>query len=343
MRAALCYCSYFMKVIPLGTSSGKPTLKRNVSALAVVREAEWLLFDCGEGTQMQIPRARINPTRLAAIFITHLHGDHFNGLAGFLSTMGLDRREKGLSLIGPRGIRQYLDLLASLKILYVNYPLALREFGARGIKRRIEAAEPEWNYTARLADFTSETASTDELTLVYEAAEYAVSARPLDHRIFALGYRVEELPRPGRFNLEKARALGIPEGPLFGRLQAGADVQLADGRVIRPSDVLGPPRQGKAVAYCTDTRPCAASIELARDVDLLIHEATFTEDLADEAREFGHSTAAQAARIARDAGARRLLITHFSSRYPDATPLLEEARAIFPETILAEDLMEIDV
>jgi ribonuclease Z len=306
-----------MKVVPLGTSSGKPTLRRNVSALAVLRESEWLLFDCGEGTQMQLPRARINPSRLSAIFITHLHGDHFNGLSGLLSTMGLDRRERGLTLIGPRGIREYLDTLARLKILYVNYPLTLREFGPA--------------------------ASVHDLTPVYEGADYIVNARPLDHRIFALGYRVEERPRPGRFNVERARSLGVPEGPLFGRLQSGEDVQLADGRLIHPSDVLGPPRPGKAIAYCTDTRPYAASIELARGVDLLVHEATFTEELADEAKEFGHSTAAQAARIAHEAGARRLLITHFSSRYPDATPLLEEARAIFPDTILAEDLMEVEV
>jgi ribonuclease Z len=306
-----------MRVIPLGTSSGKPTLRRNVSALALVRESEWLLFDCGEGTQMQVSRARINPNRLSAIFITHLHGDHFNGLSGLLSTMGLDRREKGLALMGPRGIREYLDTLARLKILYVNYPLMLRELGAADL--------------------------SDGPGLVYEAERYTVSARPLDHRVFALGYRVEERPRPGRFNLERARALGVPEGPLFGRLQTGEDVRLADGRVIHPSDVLGPPRPGKAVAYCTDTRPCAAAVELARGVDLLVHEATFTEELADEAREFGHSTAAQAATIAREAGARRLLITHFSSRYPDATPLLEEARAIFPDTMLAEDLMEVEV
>lgn len=303
-----------MRVIPLGTSSGKPTLKRNVSGLAVAREAEWLLFDCGEGTQTQIARAGLSPSRLSAMFITHLHGDHFNGLPGLLSTMGLDQRTRELTLRGPRGIREYIDTLERLRISFVTYPIELKEF-----------------------------ALLPDLTVVHETADYKVSACELDHRIFALGYRVDERPRPGRFNVERARSMSVPEGPLWGRLQAGEDVQLEDGRVIRPSDVLGPERPGKSVAYCLDTRPCAMSIELARGVDLLIHEATYTEEFAQEAREYGHSTAAQAARTARDAGAQRLLITHFSTRFPDPGPLLAEACAIFPNTVLAEDLVEIEV
>lgn len=303
-----------MRVIPLGTSSGRPTLKRNVSGLAVAREAEWLLFDCGEGTQTQIARAGLSPSRLTAVFITHLHGDHFNGLPGLLSTMGLDQRTRELTLRGPRGIREYKDTLERLRVSFVTYPVELREF-----------------------------ASLPELSVVHEAADYTVSACQLDHRIFALGYRVDEHPRPGRFNVERARSMGVPEGPMWGRLQSGQDVQLEDGRVVHPSDVLGPERPGKSVAYCLDTRPCAASVELARGVDLLIHEATYTEEFVQEARDYGHSTAAQAARTALDAGARRLLITHFSTRFPDPTPLLEEARAIFPNTVLAEDLTEIEV
>ena len=303
-----------MRVIPLGTSSGKPTLKRNVSGLAVAREAEWLLFDCGEGTQVQIARAGLSPNRLAAVFITHLHGDHFNGLAGLLSTMGLDRRTKELSLTGPKGIRDYLDLLNRLKVVFLTYPVELAEFS-----------------------------SLTRLTMVYETAEYTVSALALDHRLFALGFRIDERPKPGRFSVDKAQTLGVPEGPLWGRLQAGEDVRLENGSVVRSSDVLGPPRPGKSIAYCLDTRPCEMSVQLARDVDLLIHEATYTDEFALEAQSYGHSTAAQAARTARDAGARRLLITHFSSRYPDATSLLLEARAIFPDTTLAEDLVEIEV
>ncbi len=305
-------------MIPLGTSSGKPTLKRNVSALAIAREGEWLLFDCGEATQTQVIRAGLSPQRLTAIFITHLHGDHFNGLPGFLSTMGMDGRQRELTLIGPVGIREYLDTLTRLKIAYVNYPLTLREY--------------------RRDDLPRET-----LTPVYETADYIVSTCPLDHRIFAMGYRLDEKPRPGKFNLERAQELGILPGPLYGKLQSGQAIQLSDGRTIQPSEVVGEARAGKSAAYCTDTRPCAAGVRLGRDVDLLIHEATYTDDLRDEANHYGHSTAAQTARVASEANAKRLLLTHFSSRYPDPTPILDEAQIIFPKALLAQDLLEIDV
>jgi ribonuclease Z len=307
-----------LRIIPLGTSSGKPTINRNVSATAVVGEGEWWLFDCGEATQMQIARAGISPHKLAGIFITHLHGDHFNGLSGLLSTMSLDQREHELIIVGPPGIREYLELLGRLRILFVNYPLSVRELGAE-------------YFAARPAE------------LVYESARYTVVTRPLDHRIFALGYRVEEKMKPGKFDVERARELGIPAGPLYGQLQSGREIRLADGRVIHPSQVLGPPRRGKSVSYCLDTRPCENAVLLARDVDWLIYEATYTQEFIEEARHYGHSTAAQAAAIARDAKAGQLLITHFSSRYSDPRPLLEEARGIFPATTMAEDLMEIEV
>jgi ribonuclease Z len=307
-----------MRVIPLGTSSGKPTIRRNVSALAVAREGEWLLFDCGEGTQTQIIRAGLNPNRLAAIFITHLHGDHFNGLPGLLSTMGMDRRERELTLIAPTGIREYLETLARLKILFINYPLQVREISDNELPENV-------------------------LTATFETSEYVVSACPLNHRIFALGYRLDEKPKPGRFNLERAQELGVPVGPLFRKLQSGQAIQLGDGRIIHPSEVLGEPRFGKSVSYCLDTRPCQAAIELARDVDLLIHEATYTQDYTEEAKNYGHSTAAQAANIAKEANAKNLLLTHFSTRYPDVTPLFDEARLIFPETRMAQDLNEIVV
>jgi ribonuclease Z len=307
-----------VKIIPFGTSSGKPTLNRNVSATAVVGEGEWWLFDCGEATQIQLARAGLSPHKLSGIFITHLHGDHFNGLPGLLSTMALDKRERELTLVGPPGIGDYLDFLGRLRILFVNYPINVRELGA-----------------GYFADKPQE--------IVYESEKLTIGARPLDHRIFALGYRVEEKMRPGRFNLERARELGVPAGPLYSQLQSGNEVTLANGRVIHPSEVLGPPRPGKAVTYCLDTRPCESAVRLAQNADWLIYEATYTTEYEEEARQYGHSTAAQAAKIAREANARNLLITHFSSRYPDARPLLEEARRIFPNTTMAEDLMEIKV
>src|SRR5437588_666358 len=162
-----------MRVIPLGTSSGRPTLKRNVSALAVARETEWLLFDCGEGTQTQITRAGLSASRLSAVFITHLHGDHFNGLPGLLSTMGLEQRTRELTLRGPSGVREYIETLERLRVAFVTYPVELREY-----------------------------ADLPELRVVHEAADYRVSACQLDHRLFSIGYRVDEHPRPGRFNVE---------------------------------------------------------------------------------------------------------------------------------------------
>src|SRR5262245_49910812 len=178
---------------------------------------------------------------------------------------------------------------------------------------------------------------------VYESPRLTIITRPLDHRIFSLGYRIEEKVRPGRFDVERARELGIPVGPLFSQLQSGNEITLTDGRVISPSQVLGPPRPGKSVAYCLDTRPCENAVWLARDADWLIYEATYTSEFIEEASQYGHSTAAQAAMTARDANAKNLLITHFSSRFPNARPLLEEARAIFPQTTMAEDLLEIEV
>src|SRR5262245_17642797 len=223
-----------MRVIPLGTVSGKPTLTRNVSALAVVREGEWLRFDCGEGTQMQVMRAGLSPRRLSAIFITHLHGDHFNGLAGFVSTMALGRRERGLTLVGPPGIREYIDTLARLKIIFLSYDLEIREFGPAEFKNVREA---------------SSAGVVNQSRVVYETDDYQVSSLPLDHRVFAIGYRIEERPRAGRFDLVRARQLGIPEGPLFGRLQSGHAIQLPNGRIVQPNDVLGPERPGLKVAY----------------------------------------------------------------------------------------------
>jgi ribonuclease Z len=298
----------------LGSGDAFGSGGRFQTCIAVTAGLERYLIDCGASSLSAMKRWGVDPASIDVILITHLHGDHFNGLSGLLSTMGLDRRVRELTLIGPPGVREYLDALARLKILYINYPLDVREFGAM-----------------------------KAMTRVYETSDYFVAARPLDHRIFTLGYRLEERPRPGRFDLERARALGIPEGPLFRKLQLGEDVQLGDGRVIHSSEVVGPPRPGKAIAYCTDTRPFAGTVELARGVDLMIHEATYTDDLASEARDYGHSTAAQAAQIAGAAEARRLLITHFSTRYPDVAPLYEEARAVFSETLLAQDLMEIDV
>ncbi|MBL8151711.1 MAG: ribonuclease Z [Blastocatellia bacterium] len=299
-----------MKIVPLGTSSGTPTKERNVSSVTVFINGAWLLFDCGEGTQYRLLRSPLRFGQLEAVFVTHMHGDHIYGLPGLLGTLSLQHRTTPLHIFGPRGIRDFLTWVMKLSYLRLGYELKISE---------VEEGE------------------------VYKSDGFKVVCKPLEHRVTDFGYLIVEDDKPGRFDLERAKELGIPAGPLYRQLQLGSDITLPDGRLIKSSEVVGEKRKGKRVAYCTDTRPCMNAVELSRGATMLIHEATYTEDLADEARLRGHSTAAQAASIAEQAGVERLLITHFSPRYLDIRPLLEEARRIFPNTDAARDLLEIEL
>lgn len=301
-------------VIPLGTASALPTEDRHLSAMALERKGRVLLFDCGEGTQYRFLDAGLRRTRIDAIFITHLHGDHCYGLPGLLSTLALQQRTKPVTLVLPEGGRAMLEGLPGDAPDDLPFPLEVVECGP---------------------------ALTREM--VYETNEFVVTARPLDHRGFAMGFRFEEHTRPGRFDPEHARALGVPEGPLFGRLQSGESVTAHDGTTVHPEQVMGPPRPGITVAYVTDTRPCEGGRALASEADLLYHEATFTEALHDRAVETGHTTAREAAEVARDAEAERLLLGHLSARYYDPTPLETEAQAVFPPTEVAEELVRYEL
>ncbi len=296
-------------VIPLGTASALPTEERHLSALAIERKGRILLFDCGEGTQYQLMHADPSRVRVDAIFVTHLHGDHCYGLPGLLSTLALQERTNPVTLVVPPDGRAMLAAIPGDAPEDLPFPLRIREI-------------------------------EDDLThaVVYETDEFTVAARPLDHRGFTMGFRFEERTRPGRFDPERARALGVPEGPAFGRLQAGKSVTTADGTTVQPDQVTGPPRPGIVVAYVTDTRPCDGGRALAEDADLLYHDATFTDEHRERAETTGHSTARQAAAVARDAGATRLLLGHLSARYPDPTPLEREAQSIFPASEIAEEL-----
>lgn len=296
-------------VIPLGTSSAVPTGDRHLSALALERKGRVLLFDCGEGTQYRLMQAGLPRTRVDGIFITHLHGDHFYGLPGLLSTLSLQERTRPVTLVVPKGGRAILEAVPGDAPGDLSFPL--------------DVLEMEF-------DFESAT--------VYETDEFVVTARPLEHGDFTMGFRFEERSRTGRFDVERARALGIPEGPAFGRLQAGESVSLADGTTVEPGQVLGPDRPGVSVAYVTDTRPCSSGRVLAANVDLLYHDATFADDLHDRAVETKHSTAREAAEVARDAEVERLLLGHLSARYADPTPLEIEARSVFPNSEVAEEL-----
>ena len=296
-------------VIPLGTSSALPTEARHLSALAVERKGRVLLFDCGEGTQYRLMEADLSRMRVDAIFVTHLHGDHCYGLPGLLSTLALQQRTDPVTLVVPSGGRAMLDATPGDAPDALPFPLRITEID-EGLTHAV----------------------------VYETEGLTVEARPLDHRGFAIGFRLAERMRPGRFDPERARALGVPEGPAFGRLQDGTPVTVPDGTTVQPDQVMGPPRPGIAAAYVTDTRPCDGGRALADDADLLYHDATFADEHAARADKTGHSTARQAATVARDAGAERLLLGHLSARYPNPTPLVREAQSVFPETEIAEEL-----
>lgn len=298
-----------MDVVPLGTASAIPTRERHLSAMALWRQGRVLLFDCGEGTQFRLIASGLNRSRIDAVFITHFHGDHFYGLMGLLSTLALLGREEPMTIVGPAGIEAALSDVPGLNPSWLSFPMAFVELD-EGFAHAV----------------------------VLETPEYVVTARPIEHRIFTAGYRFEEKARPGSLDVEKARALGVTDFRYYPRLKAGEAITLPDGRVVRPEEVVGPPKPGASFAYVSDTRPCESGRLLAEGVDLLYHEATFGSEYQENAIETAHSTAAEAAQIARDAGARRLLIGHFSARYTDPAPLVAEARAVFQNTEAAEEL-----
>jgi ribonuclease Z len=294
----------------LGTGAATPTVDRNVAGLAVHREGETILFDCGEGSQRQMMRYGVGFT-FAEIFFTHYHADHILGVTGLLRTLGLMDRSAPVTLWGPRGAERVLGAAISLGIERNKFPVEIREIRAGDRLPR---------------------------------ADYDIVVFETEHRADTVGYALAEHTRLGRFHPERARELGIPEGPLWGRLHRGETVTLEDGRVVRPEDLVGTPRRGRTVVYSGDTRPHLPLIEAARGADLLVHEATFGGEELERAQETGHSTAAEAARVAAEAGVRRLVLTHISPRYGrDAAELLAEARAIFPETIIARDGLTLDV
>jgi ribonuclease Z len=295
----------------LGTSASRPTVERNVSSIAVVREGETLLFDCGEGTQRQMMRYGVSFS-LRDIFFTHFHADHVIGVVGLLRTMALQGRSDPLRLWGPRGAARTIR--------------RAEEFGMDRLSFPLEVTELEPGQCVNRGD-------------------YEVASFPADHRgARAVGYALVEHDRKGRFNPEVARELGIPEGPLWGEIHRGRSITLDDGRVIEPGVLVGPARPGRRVVITGDTRPSPATVEAARGADLLVHEATFGDEERERAVETGHSTAREAAQVALEAGVGTLLLTHFSARYSrDASDLGREARDVFPATLVGKDGMEVEV
>ena len=306
----------------LGTSSGVPTRARNVSAVALrlPQRAEIWLFDCGEGTQHQFLRSELRVSQLSRIFVTHMHGDHVFGLPGLLASLGMAGSCGGIDLYGPDPLADYLEGALRTSSTRIGYPLRthpVREAALKGL-------------------------------VLLDDGDLLVRCAPLTHRIPAYAYRVEQKPRPGHFNADKARNLGIPPGPIYAELKAGRSVTLEDGRIIRGEALCGPVRPGCSVVYCTDTVFCEAAVELAKGADLLIHESTFAHGEATMAIQRQHSTSTMAAQTAAMAGVKQLVLTHLSPRYVPGnafTPddLLAEARSIFANTLLARDFLSVEV
>jgi len=297
-----------LDLVFLGTSGSMPTAKRAPTALLVRRGGERLLFDCAEGTQRQLLRSTVGLVELPEVFLTHYHADHYLGLPGMLKTFAVRGRTLPITIYGPPGLQ---DLFVSLR----------RIFGR--LTYRYELVE------LRPGD-------------VLERGDYRLATFPVAHGVSSLGYSLIEEPRPGRFDVEAADALGVPSGPERGTLQGGDPVTLPDGRTITPDSVLGPPRPGRTVVITGDTAPAREIVEVARGADLLVHEATFCEEERDRAAETLHSTAAGAAEIARAAEVKLLALTHVSNRY-FGPEVAREAREIFPETIVPRDFDVVEV
>lgn len=299
-----------MHVTFLGTAGSFPTAERNASSIALKRKGELLLFDCGEGTQRQMARARTGFRPKTKIFITHMHGDHILGLPGLLQTMSLFNVKSELGIFGPEGISDFITAIMETVKFRLSFPLRIVE--------------------------------VDE-GIVYRTNEYTIRAVWAEHSIPNLAYAFIENVRPGKFHPVRARSLGVKEGPLWSRLQKGETVQLSTGGRVHPRQVLGDPRLGRKIVYSGDTRPCEAVEKLTEKADLLIHEASLDETAASTSKEHGHSTAGEAAELAARAKVTRLILTHISGRFHNSDVLLKEAQAFFPCVEIAEDLLKVFV
>lgn len=290
-----------LSVLFLGTAGSVPTPQRNLSATLVQRGSDRFLVDCGEGTQRQLIRIGIGINQISHVFITHLHADHYLGLPGLMKTWQLWGRTEPIAVYGPRGLMDFLDVLKRL-IGKVDFAISWHELSA--------GAEIPFD-------------------------GYRVVGVATDHKISSLGFKLSEDPRPGRFDVARARELGVTPGPDFGRLQRGESV-VVDGREVRPEDVLGESRPGRSIVLTGDTRPCRTVIEAARGADLLVHDSTFTVEEAERARHTMHSTAAEAAEVAKEADVKLLALTHMSFRY-SPREIIAEARTVFDRFVMPSD------
>lgn len=297
-----------MEITFLGTSSAVHSYTRSHPSIAIKAFGETMLFDCGEGTQRQLIYAKISPMKISKIFITHYHGDHILGMPGLLQSMNFRGRETKLTIYGPKGLDNLRQAISNLGFPDFDFPL-------------------EW------IEIDSET--------VIENEEYIIKAQRVKHNTLTLAYSVEELKKP-RFLRQKAIDLGVPVGPKFGKLHSGESVEV-NGEIIKPEQVLGPPRKGHKITYSGDTMPCEEIINFAKDSTILIHESTYKAEDKDKADLHAHSTSVDAANIALNSNSKELILTHISTRYTEVDDLLKEAQEIFKNTKIAKDLMKLEL
>lgn len=304
-----------LNLLFLGTGAGMPGKLRNVTSVSLKmleeRKAIWL-FDCGEATQHQILHTSLKPGKIEKIFITHLHGDHIYGLPGFLGSRSFQGGNTELTVYGPKGIREFIEVSLKVSETHLQYPLIIKEI--------------------------------DE-GIIFEDHQFIVESKLLDHAVPSFGYRIVEKDRIGTLDAIKLQKEGISPGPIYAKLKNGEVVELEDGRILNGSDYVGPDQKGKVITILGDTRSCDNAIKLAKDADILVHEATFSEDSEEMAYNYFHSTTKQAAIIAKEANVKLLCLTHISSRYgkEDSEKLLEEAKNVFSNSIIAHDFLEVPI
>lgn len=300
-----------IRVVFLGTSGSVPTLKRSLPSVVLQHGKEMWMFDCGENTQRQMMQAKVSLHKKLKVFLTHLHGDHVLGLPGILQTMALMDRKEKVEVYGPAGIKDFLVCTKETLNFGLTFPVEIKEIRKEG-------------------------------TLVNEQ-DYKIIAVKSNHSVESYCFAFVEKPRPGKFYPQKAKKLGVPVGDLWSELQRGEKIKLANGKVVKPNEVMGPSRPGRKIVYTGDTKPFETFEKFALDADLIIHESTFDDTLAEKAAVDGHSTPGQAALQAKLANAKQLALMHISARYPDASLLLEQATKVFRKTIVAQDFMELEL
>lgn len=299
-----------MQIVFLGTSSAAPTAERGLSSIALMRDGELLLFDAGEGMQRNFIKSGLGMNRKMKVFVTHMHADHCVGLLGLLQTMSLLGREQRLDIYGQPRLKEFLEENMRIINFGLTFEVAIHTIEKEG--------------------------------MVVQERDYQVTCCEALHSVPALSYRLDEFDRPGAFNVDAVKERGIPEGELYGRLQRGNDIE-HNGRTVRSADVVGPARPGRKIGISGDTRPTDKLVQFFSGCDLLVFESTYSQDKHAKALETLHSTAAEAATLAKQAGAKKLFLTHFSARYDETSALVKEASAIHGNVEAAEDMKAVDV